>query len=471
MNAGGIALVSLILVGCSAVGPTYDQPQLDLPGSWIDTAEHEIVGAPANASRWWTHFKDPLLTSLVEQALGANLDLRVAYTRIQEARAAQWSARSGYAPTVDLKSGYTRSKASANSTGLDSPDRDTFNAGLAAKWEVDLFGRIRRSVQAARADYQASVADREGIQVSLAAEVAGAYVDIRAYQQRLGIAQSNIETQEKSLALTRERFQEGAVSALDPAQAESVLASTQAEVPNIRAGLTSAYHRLSLLLGQAPGLLDPQLKVAGPIPGATEEILIGVPADLLRRRPDIRSAERSLAAQSARIGVAAADLYPTLGISGQLGYETRTADELFGSAGKFFGIGPAIRWNLFDGGAIRANISIQRVRTSRAALEYESTVLSALREVEDALAVYRNEKVRRTALDRARAAGRRATTLSLERYTSGDSDFQQVLDAQRSQFDFEDKLAASEGKVTQGLIAIYKAIGGGWDAPEGTTAR
>lgn len=466
----------IALAGCT-VGPDYERPEpATVPDAWSRAATEGVLDGSSSIERWWQLLDDPTLTSLVERSRESNLTLRQAMWRIEESRALRGVAAGQRVPQLSLSAEAGRSQASDNGTlGALAPPggfeaADLFTAGGAAGWELDLWGRVRRQVEAADATLEASLEDARDILVGLYAEVAVSYVTVRELQERLRLARSNVAGQEDTLRLTRDRFAAGLVSALDVAQAESNLAATRSLIPTLEQALELALNRLAVLLGTAPGALDTELAEARPLPDEPEAVDAGLPADLLRQRPDVRAAERRLAAQTARIGVATAELYPQLSLTGFLGLEASDAGDLFSSDSVTWSVGLPIRWRLFAGGAIRSQIAAEEARTEQLLAAYEQAVLVALEEVENSLASHANEVERRARLAEAVAATERSLDLVLTQYRAGLTDFQNVLDTQRSLLVRQDDLAASEGLVIKNLIALYRALGGGWD-PEGARAQ
>ena len=325
-----------------------------------------------------------------------------------------------------------------------------------------MFGRIRRQVEAATAELEASVEDYRDVLVTLYAEVARNYVNVRAFQSRIAFAESNAEAQRGSVGLTQDRFDAGLTSRLDVRQAESNLASTEAQIPLLTQGLVQSLNRLAVLLGKQPGTLADRLSASAPIPVAPDSLTVGIPADLLRRRPDIRRAERLLAAQNARIGVAVAELYPSFSLFGSLSVEATDSGDLFDSGSIGWSLVPSIRWNIFQGGKIRQAIRAEEARTQQALLAYEQTVLVALEDVENAFVAYEQERIRSARLQEAVTASELAVDLVRTQYLSGLTNFQNYLDSQRSLFRQQDELAESQGQVIQNLIFLNKALGGGW---------
>lgn len=456
----------LIFTGCVSVGDDYEPPELELPTAWQDVDDPAIVPDQEIASHWWTVFNDPILTRLIETASQDNLNLKAAVARVVEARARLGVVTGDRIPQLEASGSITRQRISENGLFPFSTTDTLYSAGLAASWEIDLFGRIRRSVEAAAADYQASEEDYIDVMITLYAEIARTYLNVRTYQARLAAAEANIGSQRQVLDLTRARLKHGLATDLDVAQAERVLASSEAEVPPLRIELSRSINTMAVLVGRQPGALHLELSTPDSIPVPPKRITIGVPVDLLRQRPDIRRAERQLAAQTARIGVAAADLYPSFSLTGTFGYESIDSGDLFDAGSRVFTFGPALRWRLFEGGRIRNEIKVQEALTEQALLTYEQTVLNALNEVENALVAYVEQRIRFEALQRSVDASRRSEELATDLYKEGLTDFQNVLDAQRALFDFENQLAAARGNSAANFVQLYKALGGGWSPEE-----
>lgn len=458
-----------LLAGC-AVGPDYVPPKTDLPDLWEQELSEGLVDGKADLRTWWTALDDPMLDSLIAQATEGNLDIRQAVARIRESRANLGIASGELFPSVDATGTIEESRISNNVAAAVAPPQtrtDTFYAaGLDASWEIDVWGRIRRGIESADASLGASIEDYRDTLVILYAEVASTYVQIRSLQSRIASALSNVGTQRGALQLTIDRNRAGLAPELDVRQAELNLATTEAFVPALRGALAENINRLAVLLGEYPSVLHDEFAAAAePIPQPPDEVLVSLPADLLRQRPDIRAAERTLAAQTAQIGVATADLYPRFSLLGSFALESFSTSDFFKWESRSFSFGPTVLWSLFDAGRIRSNIEVQDALTAQALLGYEETVLEAVEEVESAMAAYVQERIRRAALARSVVAARESVALVDTLYRSGLTDFQNVLDTQRSQFQQEDQLAESEGLVTQNLIRVYRALGGGW-APE-----
>ncbi|MCB2186146.1 MAG: efflux transporter outer membrane subunit [Deltaproteobacteria bacterium] len=448
--------------GC-LVGPDYQAPEVNAPPAWKQMEDPALVTGQAELTTWWTVFHDDTLTSLIEQAARENLDLKTAVARVREARARLGVARGYLYPSLDAAGSVEENRNSENYGSPAGARFTAYQAGLDASWEIDLFGRVRRSVEAAQDDLQTSVEDRRDAQVSLFAEVANTYLSLRTAQARLASAFGNIKSQMGALQLTRDRFKAGLATDLDVAQAERILASTEAEVPPLRITVTQSINALAVLLGTVPSRIFDQLVIPQDIPAPPTRVMVGVPTDLLRQRPDIRSAERQLAAQTARIGIATADLYPTFSLLGNFGFSTTNSANWFDWSSRAYGIGPSFSWNIFSAGRIRAQIKVQDALTEQALYYYEKTILTAISEVESALAGFTGQKEREKALGVSVEAAKRSVELSMQLYRDGLTDFQTVLDSQRDLFNFEDQLAQARGAASSNLVSLYKALGGGWN--------
>jgi len=462
----GLAFLALHLAAaCAPVGPDYVKQEPDAPPGW-----NSGMGKGLNAQRpspdqlasWWNLLHDPELSKLIAQAVKSNLDLKQAKARVRQARALRGVSQAGLFPSVDATGQFEANDPSEN-TSRKPTDR-LYTAGLDAGWELDVFGGVRRAVEAAQADLEAAEADLSDVLVSLAAEVALSYVEVRSFQARLTVARANLASQENTYGFIQSRHEAGLTTKLALEQARYNLERTRAFIPSLEIGREASLNRLAVLLGLAPGAVHDRLKTVKPLPVPPLSVAVGIPAEALRRRPDLRRAERRLAAQSARIGVATADLYPRFTLAGSIGLESVQAGDLLRSSSFFAGFLPSVSWKLFDAGAIRQNIAAQSALQEQFLLAYEASVLSALEETENALAGYALEQNRRENLRLAVEAAKEAEALSQDLYKAGLVNFDSVLDAQRSLLEFQDQLALSEGAVVERLIAIYKALGGGWAA-------
>jgi multidrug efflux system outer membrane protein len=462
-------VVGLIAASGCVVGPSYVPPEPELPDVWQQELVSGLESGDAGLEAWWTNLSDPTLTSLIRRAREGNLDLRQSVARIQAARAVRGIAGSERFPDVDGVGTEQRTRSSEQVTPvIPSSQRrtDTFyGIGGEAFWEVDLWGRITRSIESADASLEVSIEDYRDVLVSLYAEVAISYVELRALQARIRSTEGNIRTQRDSHELTVNRRNAGIGSDLDVSQALLNLSSTESFLPGLRAQLAAQVHALGVLIGEQPSALRAELAPEGAIPAPPPEVMVGVPTNLLRQRPDVRASERELAAQTARIGIATADLYPSFSLVGTFAWESFSAGNWLEGGSRSYGFGPAFRWNLFDGGRVRQTIAVEDARTEESLARYEQTVLFALQDVEDSLVAYVEEIERRDALQRAVDAARRAVELVTVNYRIGLTDFQNVLDTERSLFAQEDALAESQGRITQNLVRIYRALGGGWTAP------
>jgi outer membrane protein, multidrug efflux system len=469
MSRVRVGLVLVLLAGLSgcAVGPSYQPPPVAFPAAWGQATPPDATAHDLDLSAWWRAFNDPMLDGLVDRALAGNLDLRVATARVREARALRRVAAGERWPAVNASGLYSRSRESENVRPLplgSEPEQNLFQVGLDASWELDVWGRVRRSVEAADATAEAAEQDRRDVLVILLAEVARNLVEARAAQQRLVIAHDNIQTQGEIVELTRVRFDAGLGSEVEVSQARTLLATTEAQVPALEAARDQAIHRVAVLVGTPPAGLLAELRGADRIPVGPPSVPVGLPSDLLRRRPDIRRAERELAAATARIGIATADLFPRFSLVGTLGVAATDAANFFTGGSRFSSVGPQVVWPIFAGGRIRANIRVQEARQEAALARYEGAILGALEDTENALVGYGNEQTRRARLGEAVDASRLALRLSRELYLRGLADFLTVLDNQRSVYTAEDQLVQSNRTVAVNLIALYKALGGGWDA-------
>lgn len=457
----------VILAGCPAVGPDYVKPDIAPPSAWytdLQDGETDTAVDPRLLAQWWSTLEDPALSGLMERAVSGNLDLKNASARVREARALRNIRRAALFPAIDATGSVYKYQNSEDGIG-GGTEGELYSAGFDANWELDVFGGLRRSEEAAQADLEASWEHLHDVLVSLLAEVALNYTDVRTYQARFAVAEANIAAQEETFKFTSSRFEAGLSNELAVQQALYNLETTRSQIPNLKTGLAAANNRLSVLLGTPPGAVNRELADPRPIPVPPVSVAVGVPADTLRHRPDVRRSERLLAAQTARIGVATADLYPKFFLTGTIGLESISAGDLFDSASQVWRIGPSVSWRLFDAGAIRQRIEFQNALRDQVSNEYNATILQALEEVENALVAYAQEQLRRESLKAATAAAQRAVLLAQDQYIAGLVDFNNVLIAQRSLLSLQDELALSEGTVTSNLVRLYKALGGGWTYP------
>ena len=455
------------------VGPDYRRPETPVPAAWNGGATNAVAATAATTndavalSRWWTVFNDPVLSQLVEQARTNNLDVKQAEARLRKARAQRNLAKAERLPTIDANGSASRSRGSekAGGGGIST----MYANGFDASWEADIFGAKRRAVESAQATLESSQEDLRDVMVSLFSEVALNYVEYRSYEARLEITETNLAAQTETYDITRWRQQANLVTQLDVDQARLSLEQTRAGLPALQTGRDQAEHQIATLLGLAPGSVKALLEGRRlTVPVAVSELAVGVPADVVRRRPDVRKTERELAAQTAEIGVAEAARYPDLTLSGSVGLEALKSGDLYTWGARTASGALKAGWTLFDGGQIRQKIAVQTALQEEKLGAYEASVLTALKEVENALTAYANEQNRRRALRDAVVAGQSAFGLARDKYASGLIDFQTVLSTQQSLLTVQDTLASSEAEVTSDLIRLYKALGGGWNplAPE-----
>ncbi len=455
----------LPLAGC-LVGPDYHTPETATPAQWSSPLAGGTTNLSAGDAAWWKTFHDAELDSLVTRAVQSNLDLRAASARVREARAARGIVVADLYPGVNTSAAYQRERVSANGFPPFPPgvplDANIYQAGFDAAWELDVFGGTRRAVQAADADIAAAEFGRREVLVSLLGEVARNYVEARGFQRHLVIAHQNIEAQQDVVNLTRDRFNAGLSGELDVQQAATQLSSLESQVPALETGFSQSAHRLAVLLGRPPGALMEELAAEAPIPVPPPAVPVGLPSELLRRRPDVRRAERNLAAANARIGAATADLFPKFSLTGDIGLQSVSASDWFTAGSRFWSAGPTVQWRIFDAGRIRANIRVQNAREEQALAGYEVTVLNSMEDVEDALTAYAKEQVRHQSLADAVRSSEQAVEISDQLYQNGLADFLSVLEARRALYIGQDALVQSERTVTLDLVALYKALGGGW---------
>ena len=463
-------LVAALAGGCT-VGPDYHQPHAATPGHWSTPLAGGETNGPTLLVDWWKNFNDPVLNSLVERAVRSNLDLRIAQARVRETRAQYSIAAADLMPTIDGSASYQRELTSQHQPVIGSIplppnvpfENNVYQAGLDASWEIDVFGGKRRAVESAKAAVAATEYGRGATIMTLLGDVAFNYVEVRGYQRRLVIADENIDTQAKALAITRDRYEKGLTSDLDVQQASTQLSTTKAEIPGLQSSLDAAIHRLGVLLGQEPGSLLAELAKSTPIPGTPPMVPVGLPSELLLRRPDVRQAERQLAAATANIGVAKADLFPKFSLTGNAGFQSISASDWFTAGSRFWSVGPTMEWRIFDAGRIRGNIRVQNARQEQALAAYEEAMLTAFEDVENGLVFYANEQTRRRLLEDAVTSSQKSLQLANQLYANGLTDFLRVLDAERSLYQAQDSLVQSDRTVSVNLISLYKSLGGGWE--------
>ncbi|HKD53769.1 MAG TPA: efflux transporter outer membrane subunit [Steroidobacteraceae bacterium] len=457
-----LATLAAALAGC-AVGPNYVKPATPVASGFVGATEGAYSNEDAQ-SRFWTQFGDDTLNHLVDDALGANHDLRIALAHLVEARAERRQSQFDLAPTVTASGGYTKERFAA----VDSPTGATFNerfydAGFDAFWELDFFGRVRRNVEAQSAQLQGAEASLRDAQVSVTAEVARTYFELRGEQTELAVAQRNIDNQRETLQLTQARLDAGRGTELDTSRAQSQLSATLSTIGPLEASVARSIHRLAVLTGREPNALNAVLAPPRELPNLPQITAVGDPAGLLRRRPDIRVAERQLASSTALVGVAVGDLFPKVTFNGSFTYAATEPGYLGSSGSRGYVIGPRISWAAFDLGRVMAEVAGSRARADASLATYEQTVLRALEETEDALVTHARTRDSLTDAVQAAQASETAAHIARTRYEGGLVDFLEVLDAERTQLADEDRLAQRRTDAATSLIAVYKALGGGWE--------
>ena len=468
MKYSALLLATLpAFLGSCMVGPNYSEPISELEAAWN---AHDATLAKGSNSKvniaWWTQFNDPTLNQLVESAYSENLGLRVAALRILESRAILGISHGGMYPQSQSASGHL----TRTGRGGSGPDRYVNNAafGFDAAWELDFWGKFRRSIESADASLMADIADYDDVLVSLTAEVATTYVNIRTLEERIRLAKQNVKLQQDSLKLVELQFEAGTVTELDVLQAKTLLTNTQAQIPNMQSSLVKFHNALAVLLGQAPGKTRSLIQGGKGIPRVSGRVAVGLPAELLRRRPDIRRAEMTAIAQSAQIGVAKAELYPHFSLLGSLGASASTSgsgslSDLFDSDNVGYSFGPTFRWNILNYGRIKNSVRAQDARFEQTITGYQNTVINAAREVEDGMTGYVQSKKEAEFLRQGVVTSKKSSELSMLQYKEGLADYQRVLDSIRSLTAKQDQYAAIQGNISTNLIAMYKALGGGWE--------
>jgi len=470
------AVAALCCSGCT-VGPDYAPPTTETPDRF---GEATPAGAAGQASRvsvgqpvwveWWSKFEDKQLDSLVARALAANHELRIAVARVQEARAIEKMAESRQYPSIGVHAGAFATHGSEAGFGvpygIPGVTSNLFDVGFDATYEVDLFGGIRRSIEAAGAMAEATENERRGVQVTLLGEVARRYIELRALQRRLAVARENLADQRRTADIVQQRFDNGLAPNFDVVRARAQVVGTESSIPPLEAGIRQSVHELSVLLGEQPMALSDELAAEAPIPPVPPDVPIGLPSELLRRRPDVMRAERVLAAATAEQGVATAELFPHLVLGATAGVQSRHADQLFREhdpSSGFYMAGPSATWTLFDGGRRSANIDRSKARVAEAAAAYEATVLGSLRDVENALSSYAAHQTRRASLTELVTREEEAVRIARRQYDAGLLPLLDVLDVQRNLHAAEDALAGADQSVSTDLVSLYKALGGGWE--------
>ncbi len=466
--------MGIIFTGCM-VGPDFHLPDAMVSKDWMEAGDQRVKSAPADFRTWWKAFNDPVLSRLIDRAYRENLNLRIAGVRVLEARAQLGIAIGELYPRTQQATGSLRYNRQSEHALIAQPPYHYTQSeiGVNAAWELDFWGRFRRMVESADANWQATRADYDNALITLTADVAGSYIAIRTIEKRIEIAQQNAKTQQENLNIVQVRLKYGTVSQLDVEQARTVLNDTLAVIPSLEAQLLQAKHALSVLLGMAPNDLSDVLKGPSGIPVSPPQVIVGIPSDLLRRRPDIRSAEYRAEAQSARIGVAKADLYPAFSLSGTFGFlstdvRTNRLSDMFQWASRNASTGASFQWSLFNYGQVTNNIRLQDALFQELLISYQNTVLSAQQEVEDNLAAFLKTQDQAALLAKSTDSAGRALDLAVMQYREGVKDFTTVLIAQQALLNEQDNLAVAMGGISRSLVGVYRALGGGWEFREGT---
>jgi multidrug efflux system outer membrane protein len=457
----------LLSLSACKVGPNYEPPVTSIPDryAWTDP---EQTNPPAEPATWWRLFHDPVLDDLMARASVANFDLRIAAEQIVQYQAMYGVASADRFPDINAMASYSRERTPSGDLSVpgfaDAGANNDWVLGLDASWEIDLFGRIARAIEASQGDLQAIIEDWRYAMVTVRAEVATTYIDIRTTQARLNALQANLGAQRRFVELLEQQYRAGTTTESAVSQAAATLASDEALVPEMTALLSQQTAALAVLLGVTPGTLAEALPAVGEIPVPPGEVAVGIPADLIRRRPDIRAAERTLAAATARIGEAKAELYPKLSLTGQFGFTSISFSDLFDWSSRAYAAGPAFSWNLFNAGRFQSLVDRQESITRQALLSYEQTVIGAIGEVESSLIVFICAVQQRTDWYAAVGQARQAYRLTRQQYEHGVTDLFSVLTAQQTLLTAEDSLAQSQGLAAQSLVLVYRALGGGWTA-------
>lgn len=466
-----LAAAATAIVGACTVGPDYEGPELSVRGDDFAVSPDAAAAAPIDLD-WWRAMDDDVLTGLVQMTAKGNLDIEEAEARVREARALRGVAQGGLGPSIGTDGSYTETELSRNGQllGFAPPgatDRlSIYSAGFDAAWEIDLFGGTRREVEAANARFQSEVERRRAAVLSAVSETARNYIELRGLQAEARITRDNARTQARTLSLVAQRAEVGLASRLDLVRAEAQLEQTRAALPRLDAQIRATIYRLGVLIGRDPQVLVEDLLPTARIPDRADVVPVGLRSDILRRRPDVRAAERDLAAATADIGVAVAELFPKFGLTGAAGFESLSTDDLFDDDSGRWSFAPMVDWRLFQGGAIRARIRAEEAQADAEAIRYERAVLTALEEAEASLVTYAEELTTKERFARAVEMQRDAMRLVQQRYEVGEIDFLAVLDAERQLLDLEQQLVRSDRQAGTQLVALYKALGGGWEAFE-----
>ncbi len=465
------AALVVLLTACAPIGPDFDKPEVVLPPGWSDVGEHGLEASPVDQPQWWRVFEDPVLDKLVKTAWLQNNSLEIAGLRVLQARAQLGIAQGNQYPQSQLSAGSATYTSPANNFG-GSSNFWQYGIGASASWEIDFWGRFRRGIESADAAYMASIAARDQALILLTAQVVNTYTIIRINQEQLHYAFENEALQQRSYDIAAVLYRNGSDSELDMQQAHTLLLSTQATIPGFEIALQQAINALNTLLGQVPGSLDDLLGSEQRIPTLPDSIAVGIPADLLRRRPDVRQAELNALAQNARVGLAEADLYPSFSLTGSIGLVSGGAGssdfgDLFSSDALTFSIGPSFVWPFLNYGRIRNNIRVQDARLQQALVNYRQVVIQSAREAEDAMVALNGSQQQTEILVKTVVSAKRSNQLSMLRYREGFSDYQRVLDSQQALFAQQQRLVTQRGTSVSSLVRLYTSLGGGWEIQSG----
>ncbi|WP_342629661.1 efflux transporter outer membrane subunit [Nguyenibacter vanlangensis] len=478
LSSGSIsrALLSaclLVVTGACTVGPDYHPPRSSLPTRFAESTESRARPLPDDGAAWWTSFHDPVLNRLIDAALQSAPTIAQANARVREARAMVGISGTALLPNASADAAFKRNLGSQNlpvgvppgglGRGVHS---NLFQAGFDASWEIDVFGGIRRGIESSDAGYEAAIEDRRDAILTLAAEIARTYMDLRGMQEQLDVARRNLVIQQDALAITTVQLKAGLAPVLDPLRANAEVEGTQADIPVLQADIRGAIYRIGALVGRTPEDLLTQLEQPRPLPALDPDPPLGLPSDLLLRRPDVSAAERRIQQENAKIGVATADYYPHFSLTGVTGIESLDASKFLTGASLYYQVGPSMNWLIFDAGRTRFRIQAEQARTDRAQATYQQDVLNALRDVEAAMVTYAKAQIRYRHLKQEREQEARALSVARRLYASGNENFLTVLDAQRTLYLVEDQLAKSDRDCATDLVALFKALGGGWQGTD-----
>lgn len=464
MNKIPLFILSLSLGACT-VGPNYQAPKNNFLDRWFSSSSSEAVSQEPIAIQWWSVFNDPLLMQYIEQSSTNNKDVQIALANINRARAVRRESGGALLPTIDANAEATRSKSSSANSSFNSGEiRNIYDAGFDASWELDIFGGNRRNIEASEARVNYAIASYNNVMLSTFSEVARNYYEVRGAQKRIALTQQNTDLLKQTYDIVMKRMEIGESTQFDVTRARGEYEATQARLPNLQAELEANIFSLSVLLGLPPEALIEEMQIAQALPNAPDIVPVGLRSDILRRRPDVQMAERELAASNADIGVETANLFPQFFITGDVGTQARNFADLFMASAGMWSFGPALRWSVFEGGAIRARINVQKAENQAALASYEKAVLEALSDAEKALTRYGREIETRNKLAQSVASRQQAVDLAQKLLDAGEVDLLSVLDAQRELTTGEDNLVVSETNTIIKLIALYTALGGGWES-------